>query len=108
MKESYREDLRKVGYQDDEIKQIEDFLALMCEPAHIYVIKIFVCCRQKRKEKVQLTFPQIMLACSVAWHVVWKYGTQGRFGDVDDTTFNNWQAFTGVYEALGLGCPKTL
>lgn len=117
MKESYREDLKRLGYQADEIKQIEKFLALMCEPAHGYVINIFVRCRREK------AFSMIMLACRFAWSAVWKNGTPDRLGDVDDVTSigepdsrhpvaswgaKNWKAFTGVYEALGLGCPKTL
>jgi len=100
MNDMCRSDLDHAGYSEPQIKLIDDFLTLLCEPAHGYVVNIFVRCRNK-------AFEEIMLACRVAWYLVWKYGTPERLGDVDDVA-KNWMAFTGIYEALGMGCPKTL
>ena len=101
MNEMCRSDLEHVGYSERQIKLIDDFLTMLCQPAHGYVVNIFVSGRNK-------SFAKIMLARQVAWHTVWKYGTPGRLGDADDVAYPNWKAITGIYEALGMSCPKTL
>lgn len=97
MNEQYREDLKNAGYDEYEIGQIEQFLTLLCQPVHGYVVNVFVRCQRLK------SYSQIMSACRAAWDATWKHGTPERLGDVDDPLHGeNWHAFESIYITLGM------
>lgn len=106
-------ELKQVGYTDVEIRKLDEFLQTFCRTARLYLVRIFIRGKARKKE-----FREIMDVLLFLWQDVWVHGNADRIGDPDDVgTFedgrqthgwNNVCAFFQAYKNLGLPSPKFL
>lgn len=97
-----REELEEKNFTPEEIGRIEAFITPFCATARLYLVRVFVRCRLRKK-----TFQESLDLCTQMWEETWSKGTPGRLGDTDDTAeggigINNTSAFYWIYHQVGL------